>query len=103
MPLSEAQIQRAAQRLLDARTNRIRLDDWPEELRPQSTQDAEAICEVMAQGLERPIAGWKVGCADPASPTKLGLERPFCGQIPARLIYASGALIPWGELLRPRV
>ena len=36
-------------------------------------------------------------------PVKLGLQRPFCGPIPAHLVYPSGARVKWRELLRPVV
>ena len=68
---------------------------------PRTTDEAEAVCEAFARRLERPFGGWKVGATDPSVPVKLGLERPFCGPIPARLVYASGAHVPWDELLRP--
>jgi len=80
-----------------------RLARLPEALVPRSTDEAEAICEAFARRLEHPFGGWKVGATDPAVPVKLGLERPFCGPIPAHHVYASGARVAWSELLRPVV
>jgi len=98
--LAPAQIAEAAHALLRARTQRMRLAALPLDCAPATSEDAEAICEAMADGLERPIGGWKVGCADPGMPVKHGLERPFCGQVPQALIYASGASIAHADLMR---
>lgn len=103
MALTEEQVQRGAQRLLDARAQGIRLAGWPAELAPANQSDAEAICEAMARGFEQPMGGWKVGAMDTALAVKRGLERPFCGQIPRGMIYPNGASVPWDELLRPVV
>lgn len=101
--MSPEHLAEAARLLIDARTRRARLADLPEACRPRTTDDAEAICEAFAAGSEQPVGGWKVGCVDPGTPAKLGLERPFCGQIPASLIYPSGASVPHADLMRPVV
>lgn len=101
--LAESEVAQSAALLLRARAHRVRLPDWPTALRPYHQHDAERICEAMAQGLERPITGWKVGALDPAIAVKRGLERPFCGQVPQTFILPSGADVPWHDLLRPVV
>lgn len=97
------QAARAAAVLLDARRNRQPVSDLPDDLRPLNTADAEAICEAMARGLEQPIGGWKIGALDRRVQTARGLERPFCGQIPARHIHRSGVTVAWPGLMRPVV
>lgn len=101
--LSEAQVRQAAQALLDARAQRVRLPDLPPGLRPRTTADAEAICELMGIGFGGEVGGWKVGCTDPAVAIKVGLERPFLGRIPAEYVLQSGAAVSWSDLLRPVV
>jgi 2-keto-4-pentenoate hydratase len=101
--VSPEHIAEAAHLLLEARRQRERLADLPAHCRPVNAHEAETICEAMAAGFERPIGGWKVGCTDPASPAKLGLTRPFCGQIPAHLIYASRATVSHADIMRPVV
>ena len=101
--LTPADIEAAAQALFEARAGLRRLARLPDGLVPRTTDDAEAVCEAFTRRLERPLGGWKVGATDPAVPVKLGLERPFCGPIPAHLVYASGARVRWAELLRPVV
>lgn len=103
MALSNTQVRRAATLLLEARARGERLSGWPADLPVITQDDAEAICESMARGLQQPIGGWKIGAMNPDSPVKHGLVRPFCGQIPRALIYDSGASLPWGALLRPVV
>ncbi len=98
--LSPAQIAEAAQLLLRARRSLTVLERLPPGCVPASIEDAEAICEAMAQEFERPLGGWKIGCLDPSMPIKQGLPRPFCGQIPAFRIYRSGATVAHKELLR---
>lgn len=93
----------AARALCEARAARRRLSRLPQELTPRTTDEAEAICEAFARRLEQPLGGWKIGATDPAVPVKLGLERPFCGPIPAHHVYESGAVVPWHDLLRPVV
>src|SRR5581483_2769969 len=90
----------AARLLLEARASHRRLAALPARYVPKTTSDAEAICERMAQGLEQPIGAWKVGCTDPGTPGKYGLERPFCGQVPLQLIYASEARVAHADLMR---
>lgn len=101
--MNRDEIEAAARLLFEARRTFRRLPCLPESLAPRTTDEAEAICEAFSRMLERPIGGWKVGATDPAVPIKLGLERPFCGPIPARHVYESGARVEWGELLRPVV
>ena len=98
--LTPAQIDDAARALLRARIQRARLATLPFGSAPATSDDAEAICDAMAGGFERPIGGWKVGCTDRGIAAKHGLERPFCGQVPQALIYASGASIAHADLMR---
>lgn len=98
--LSSVQLEEAARCLLEARRARRRISALAGHCTPTTTAEAEAICEAMARGLEQPIGGWKVGCTDPGMPAKYGLERPFCGQIPAQLIYQSGVVIVHQDLMR---
>jgi 2-keto-4-pentenoate hydratase len=97
------EIEAAARLLFEAREARRRLSRLPEAISPRTTDDAEAICEAFTKLLEQPFGGWKVGATDLIVPIKLGLERPFCGPIPARYVYDSGARVEWGDLLRPVV
>lgn len=103
MSLSEEQRMRASALLLQARARGERLSDWPADLPIETQEDAEAICECMALGMEHPIGAWKIGAMNPALPVKHGLVRPFCGQVPQALIYPSGCNVRWSELLRPVV
>ncbi len=97
------EIEAAARLLFEARASRHRIRRLPDALAPRTTHDAEAICESLTGLLERPLGGWKVGATDPAVPIKLGLERPFCGPIPAIHLYESGARVDWADLMRPVV
>lgn len=100
--MTPAELDAAGALLFEARAARRRLERLPAALAPRTTEDAEAICEAFARRLE-PLGGWKIGATDPAVPIKLGLERPFAGPIPAHLVIASGASVPWADLLRPVV
>lgn len=93
----------AAQLLLAARRDRRQLSELPEAARPRSTKEAEAISELMGDGFEGPVGGWKVGAIDPSVSTKVGLERPLCGRIPRQYVYRSGAHVSWIDLMRPVV
>lgn len=100
--MTPAEADAAGALLYEARAARRRLPRLPDALAPRTTDDAEAICEAFTRRLE-PLGGWKVGATDPSVPIKLGLERPFAGPIPAHLVYADGASVPWADLLRPVV
>mmetsp|Transcript_52105 Transcript_52105/g.124120 ORF Transcript_52105/g.124120 Transcript_52105/m.124120 type:complete len:288 (-) Transcript_52105:220-1083(-) len=53
---------------------------------------------MIQQGLLGALKGWKVGAANPAAQTKLGIPEPFRGPIFANYVAESGTQIPWSRV-----
>jgi 2-keto-4-pentenoate hydratase len=59
--MDQAVIDQAAALLIEARRTGVRLDGFPAPCRPQDLDQAHAIQDATAAGLDEVVAGWKVG------------------------------------------
>ena len=81
-----ARPERAAQLLLDARARRHPLRAFPEDVRPQSNDEAYAIQDRVLAALGQ-IGGWKVGAKSPnAEPTCAPLCSAWLARSPAAFV-----------------
>lgn len=90
--MKPSDVEAAATALVEARINKSPIDEFPEQLRPQSAAEAQAIEDQVASISGWPVLGWKVGCTSVASQELLGTDGPFAGRIYS--ISESGAPLP---------
>jgi 2-keto-4-pentenoate hydratase len=76
---TDARNRRAAGLLVDARNRRVPLRELPQDARPQSSDDAYAIQDLVI-GAIGPAGGWKVGAKTPTA-------EPTCAPLPAARIH----------------
>ena len=87
MPLSQ-RLETAARLLAEARIGHQRLPELPEEIRPQ-TQDEAYDCQAAVVeawlahygGGAGTLAGYKVACTNPIAQRQLGVDGPFFGRL----------------------
>jgi 2-keto-4-pentenoate hydratase len=84
--LSDAQVEGAARLLLDLRSGAVEMDDFPADLLPQTTPDVQRVLDLVREGIDRPVCGWKVYTA------AKNLNPPFV--CPLYDIFDNGALVP---------
>ena len=92
--MDEAGIERAAEVLLRARNERVRLDALPEGARPETAEEAYRIQDAVFERLGEPAAGWKIGATSEFAQSMLGWREPFAGRVLEPLVFDSPARIP---------
>ena len=89
--LSEAEIDRAARLLVEARrANRV-IDAIPAEVRPGSLAEAYAVQDRFIEHLGAPVGGWFGACTNTAIQQMLGLPEPYYARLLADHIFRSPA------------
>jgi len=79
-------VAKAAEALVAARRSRLPIGDLPADAQPENDSEAYAIQDGVVALLGQPIAGWKVGAANPtATPNAAPLLKPLIGPSPLRL------------------
>lgn len=84
----------AAERLADAWQIGTLLPELPEHCRPRSAADGYRIQDLLAERLDFPVGGWKIGCTSAAARRILKSRGPFAGRVFASRMFDSGAVIP---------
>ncbi|MEM8923423.1 MAG: fumarylacetoacetate hydrolase family protein [Actinomycetota bacterium] len=74
-------IDEVAERLLEGRRRGVALPPLPEHLVPPSTAMANAVEDLVAERIDRPVLGWKIGCTSEHAKQVLGADGPFAGRI----------------------
>lgn len=100
-----ANIQRAADALWQARSSRNTIGRVSESFDIHSVADAYAIAEcntrrALAQGAK--VSGKKIGLTSKAVQQQLGVDQPDYGVLFADMEYVSGDVLPAGRLLQPK-
>ncbi len=106
MPLSAAEIATAAADLLGAEATGRQIGLLSRRHRGMTMDDAYAVQAALvaakrAQG--RRITGWKIGLTSRAMQQALGIETPDSGVLFDDMEFASGAVVPPGRFIQPRV
>ena len=86
-----AEIDALARLLVDARRQRRAIDAIPAELIPPTEAAANAVDDLVAAHLDRPAAGWKIGCTSEHAQQLLGASGPFAGRV--HQIHRSGVVV----------
>jgi 2-keto-4-pentenoate hydratase len=92
-PLSERNVERAANALLAARLSNTMIDALPEGTKPASLEDAYRIQDCFIEKLDRKIGGHFAGCTNPTIQRKLGIAEPYSARLFEALILPSPAII----------
>ncbi len=74
-------IDSAVRLLLAARGDHRRLDGLPEDCRPATMADGEAIQAAVAAAIGIPVVGWKIACTSDEACRVLGADGPFGGRV----------------------
>lgn len=91
--LGDAEIERAAGALAEARRFRRAIDGLPEGCRPTSLADAYAVQDRLIALYGEPIGGWYCACTNPDIQARLGLAEPYYARLLGSSILASPAAI----------
>lgn len=97
------QIREAAQFLMDAAAARKRVDDLPDDLKPQTEADGQAIWSAILAANTKPIVGWKIGATAQAAQQAMGLSGPFVGFLTEDMIDQNGVTYQHADMLGPIV
>ena len=78
-----------------------RIDELPEQCRPQDRTEAYAIQEEWARLSEQEVVGWKIAATSIAGQKHIGVDRPLAGRLLANRVLTSGASLSLtGNLMR---
>ena len=81
-------VAKAAEALVAARRTLLPINDLPSDAQPEGDSEAYAIQDGVVALLGEPIAGWKVGAANPtATPNAAPLLQPLISPSPVRLSH----------------
>lgn len=92
-PIHPKRVEALSRLLLDARSSGAggRIHTVDESLVPASVAEANAVDDAVADALNQPIAGWKVGATSARAQEMLGVSAPFAGRVHA--VQNSGAAL----------
>jgi len=99
-------LRQAADRLISAAAAPLQCDPVRDILGDHDIASAYAVQQLLtedslAQG--RRIVGYKIGLTSPAVQRQLGVDQPDSGVLFADMQVASGASVPTGKLLQPKI
>jgi len=106
MSLSEEQVQAAAKRLFDAETTGVQTGLLSQLHPDMNLDDAYAVQEALVQkkiSAGSKITGRKIGLTSKAMQRALNIETPDSGVLFDHMHFDSGATIPTGQFIEPRV
>lgn len=92
--MAERAIDLAADLLAEAWLKPGKVDDFPDELRPRTREDAYAIQDAMAAIIGQKATGWKLGATSPAMRRKAGHDGPIIGRVFEEATFHSPARLP---------
>jgi 2-keto-4-pentenoate hydratase len=100
-----AQLDEAARRIVTARTTRTAFAGLPSALQPRSEVAAYDLQDMVrdqliAAGYGR-LVGYKVGCTTPVMQSYLNIDHPCAGNMLARGLTRSGAVLPLKDYVHP--
>lgn len=91
----------APQLLSEARINRKRLAELPEQVRPKTPEEAYQCQEILVQRLLThyggAVIGYKIACTNPTAQRQLSVDDPFYGHLLSSFCADSPARLPAGD------
>jgi 2-keto-4-pentenoate hydratase len=70
------------------------LPELPAHCRPRSAAEAYRIQDLLAEELDFPVGGWKIGCTSAAARKILKSRGPFAGRVFTTRMFESGVSLP---------
>ena len=91
----------APQLLSEARINRKRLAELPEQVRPKNPEEAYQCQEILVQQLLAhyggTVIGYKIACTNPTAQRQLSVDGPFYGHLLSSFCADSPGRLPAGD------
>lgn len=106
MTLTQVEIEQAAADLVDAERSQIQIGHLTQRHPHMTLDDAYAIqSALMAHKLAagRKVIGWKIGLTSRAMQDALKIDTPDSGVLFDDMLFESGATVPQGRFIQPRV
>lgn len=105
MALTETQINEAAEALLEAEKSREQIGLLSKAYPDMTLDDAYAIqtAQMERKKGEHDIIGWKIGLTSKVMQDALGIDTPDSGVLYDYMRFDSGAVIPKGHFIQPRI
>ncbi len=99
--MNQQNINLAATTLWQNWSDLTRIDELPEQCRPQTCAEAYAIQAEWARLSEQKVVGWKIAATSLAGQKHIGVDGPLAGRLLANRVLTSGASISLkGNLMR---
>ncbi len=96
-------IDAAVERLMRVRTEGKPLDEFPPGAEPPTLNDAYAVQDALVARLDRPHAGWKIGCTSKLAQEMSNTNEPFFGRMFADSTFDTPATVESGSFFQPIV
>ncbi|MBL4811594.1 MAG: 2-oxo-hepta-3-ene-1,7-dioic acid hydratase [Rhodobacteraceae bacterium] len=104
MSLTEAQVADAAARLVEAEVSTVQIGLLTLQYPGMDMDDAYAVQRAfVALKSGRKGVGWKIGLTSKAMQSALGIDIPDSGVLLDDMVFASGAVVPAGRFIAPRI
>lgn len=87
--LSGVEIADAGARLGRAWLTAHALGEYPDELRARSRADAIAVQDAMAEVIDQPVTGWKLGATSPVMRERAGHDGVIIGRVFDSVTFSS--------------
>ena len=102
-----AQLDEAVRRIVTARTTRTPFAGLPSALQPRTEAAAYDLQDIVrdqliAAGYGR-LVGYKIGCTTPVMQSYLNIDHPCAGNMLARSLTRSGAVLPFKDYVHPGI
>ena len=99
----DSSLQRAVKSLLNVRTTHHPLEEFPNDVMPESVEDAYRIQDTLVKKLGGRAIGWKIGCTSKMAQEATNTDQPFYGRMFAETTYASPGEVSFGNVFSPIV
>ncbi|MCS2607847.1 2-oxo-hepta-3-ene-1,7-dioic acid hydratase [Halomonas dongshanensis] len=105
MALTETQVNEAAEALLEAEKSRKQISLLSKAYPNMTLDDAYAIqtAQMARKTQEHAIIGWKIGLTSRVMQDALGIDTPDSGVLYDYMRFDTGAVIPKGHFIQPRI
>jgi len=101
--MTDDRIREAGRRLAEAWLAARSLDAYPEELRARTRTEAYAIQDAMAEVIDQPATGWKLGATSPTMRARAGHDGAIIGRVFDSVTFDTPAVLSMARFPDSRV